>query len=147
MGGCVLLLHALQDFVNLHQRLELLLLVVQVCEVLCQKVGLLDIRHGPLPADGTRHPKIIEDEKAVEIILRLEETKQSNEESTGGGRRLTVTAVGSRLSADLHKASTASMSIIGPNIARPSKVLVNPHGAHDDSIASKDFAINAMYAY
>ncbi|KAF2139535.1 glycosyltransferase family 2 protein [Aplosporella prunicola CBS 121167] len=43
-----------------------------------------------------RHPKVIEDEKAVEVVLRLEERpeqqKQQQQQSTELGRRLTVTA-------------------------------------------------------
>lgn len=51
-----------------------------------------------------RHPKVIEDEKAVEVVLRLEEQKSRpvSTEVDGNaaplGRRLTVTAVGTRLS-------------------------------------------------
>ncbi|KAK5727941.1 hypothetical protein LTR17_012364 [Elasticomyces elasticus] len=54
-----------------------------------------------------KHPKVIEDEKAVEVIFRLEESKESKEEqpsdlhltqTSSRGRRMTVTAVGTRLS-------------------------------------------------
>ncbi|OQN97248.1 hypothetical protein B0A48_16790 [Cryoendolithus antarcticus] len=41
-----------------------------------------------------RHPKIIEDEKAVEIVMRLEEHSATNPSQ---GRRLTIEAVGTRL--------------------------------------------------
>lgn len=57
-----------------------------------------------LYANGFRHPKVVEDEKAVEIVLRLEETatlerKESVRTEGGGrGRKYTITAVGSRLS-------------------------------------------------
>jgi hypothetical protein len=48
----------------------------------------------------TRHPKIVEDEKAIEVVLRLEETAPAKDNSPnnggGGGRRLTVTTIGSR---------------------------------------------------
>lgn len=55
-----------------------------------------------------RHPKVIEDEKAVAVVLRLEEESYSDtkttadiagQDSTGGlARRVTVTAVGTNLS-------------------------------------------------
>src|SRR5690242_12026248 len=41
-----------------------------------------------------RHPKVIEDEKAVEVIVRLEETQMAG--AGGLGRRLTVRTVGAR---------------------------------------------------
>lgn len=45
-----------------------------------------------------RHPKVVEDEKAVEIVLRLEETTKSDLvndpiDPTSQGRRMTVTAI------------------------------------------------------
>ncbi|KAJ9618940.1 hypothetical protein H2203_008756 [Taxawa tesnikishii (nom. ined.)] len=43
-----------------------------------------------------RHPKIIEDEKAIDVVLRLEESAPKAVEA-GEGRRMTITAVGSRL--------------------------------------------------
>lgn len=42
-----------------------------------------------------RHPRIIEDEKAVDVVLRMEEASSGNAEA--GGRRMTVTAIGSQL--------------------------------------------------
>lgn len=68
----------------------------------------------------TRHPKIVEDERAVEVVLRLQEdtTVVTGENSTG--RRLTVTAVGSHLSTEFHNPSISSTSIAGgPDISRP----------------------------
>ncbi|KAK4973276.1 hypothetical protein LTR66_011206 [Elasticomyces elasticus] len=62
-----------------------------------------------------RHPKIIEDERAVEVVLRLEETKPNLSEkdvrkiSEAGvtiGRRLTVTAVGARYSTEAGDTAT-----------------------------------------
>ncbi|KAJ9112854.1 hypothetical protein QFC19_000409 [Naganishia cerealis] len=41
-----------------------------------------------------RHPKIIEDEKAIDVVLRLEEP---NLQPSAQGRRMTVAAIGSRL--------------------------------------------------
>jgi hypothetical protein len=41
-----------------------------------------------------RHPKVIEDEKAVEVVIRLEEEQASPE--CGLGRRLTVRTIGTR---------------------------------------------------
>ncbi|KAK4982048.1 hypothetical protein LTR50_007847 [Elasticomyces elasticus] len=59
-----------------------------------------------------RHPKIIEDASAVEVVLRLEEhdqeqTSQQHNMKEGGGRRMTVTAIGVR----------ASISSIRPALA------------------------------
>lgn len=42
-----------------------------------------------------RHPKVIEDEKAVEVIVRLEET-QAASGASGLGRSLTVRTVGTK---------------------------------------------------
>jgi hypothetical protein len=49
---------------------------------------------------ANRHPKIVEDEKAIDVVLRLQETGPPT--SSGQGRRLTVTAIGSRMRASLH---------------------------------------------
>jgi hypothetical protein len=38
MGLRISVLYAIQDFADRHQRLELLLCLVQICEILCQKV-------------------------------------------------------------------------------------------------------------
>lgn len=44
-----------------------------------------------------RHPKVIEDEKAVEVIVRLEENEMAASVGAGGlGRSLTVRTVGAR---------------------------------------------------
>ncbi|KAJ4993639.1 hypothetical protein SVAN01_00693 [Stagonosporopsis vannaccii] len=44
-----------------------------------------------------RHPKVIEDEKAVEVIVRLEENQMASGADAGGlGRSLTVRTVGAR---------------------------------------------------
>lgn len=49
--------------------------------------------HKETPADWCRrHPKVVENEKALEVVLHLDE-KYTNK-SLGQGRRLTVTAVG-----------------------------------------------------
>ncbi|KAK5129731.1 hypothetical protein LTR08_002942 [Meristemomyces frigidus] len=45
------------------------------------------------------HPKIVEDEKAVEIVLRLEEHAASTLAQPAQGRRMTIEAVGTRLAA------------------------------------------------
>lgn len=45
-----------------------------------------------------RHPKVIEDEKAVEVVIRLEEDQASKQ--GGLGRRLTVRTVGGRPSVE-----------------------------------------------
>ncbi|KAI4651961.1 hypothetical protein J4E93_002158 [Alternaria ventricosa] len=45
-----------------------------------------------------RHPKVIEDEKAVEVVIRLEEEQASPE--CGLGRRMTVRTIGTRGSID-----------------------------------------------
>lgn len=59
-----------------------------------------------------RHPKVIEDEKAVAVVLSLEEESRAELESRGGldqragvdrGRRFTVTAIGTNLSSVAHE--------------------------------------------
>ncbi|EMC96347.1 glycosyltransferase family 2 protein [Baudoinia panamericana UAMH 10762] len=44
-----------------------------------------------------RHPKVIEDERAVEVVLRLDERRPANTAEAMSGRRMTVGAVGLRL--------------------------------------------------
>ena len=61
-----------------------------------------------------RHPKVIEDEKAVEVILRLEEQKMAASAQPEQGRRMTVTAVGSRLSQDA--TGRLSIATVRPSI-------------------------------
>ncbi len=50
--------------------------------------------------DTNRHPKIVDDERAVEVVFRLEEEEPSTQPSRmpSLGRRMTVTAVGTRMS-------------------------------------------------
>jgi hypothetical protein len=68
----------------------------------------------------TRHPKIIEDEKAIEVVLRLEESSRPTADTDGNGRRFTVTAIGSRLSSDHRRSTMVSTSIAaGNNIMIP----------------------------
>jgi hypothetical protein len=68
----------------------------------------------------TRHPKIIEDEKAIEVVLRLEETSRPAAGTDDNGRRFTVTAIGSRLSSDHRRSTIASTSIAaGNNVTIP----------------------------
>jgi hypothetical protein len=73
--------------------------------------------------EDNRHPKIIEDEKAVEVVLRLEESTPKKDEQGGGGRRLTVTAVGSRLSWVPTRNSRGS--VVTAEITRPSMCHTN----------------------
>jgi hypothetical protein len=63
----------------------------------------------------TRHPKIIEDEKAIEVVLRLEETLRPTAGVDDNGRRFTVTAIGSRLSSDHRRSTIASTSFTAGN--------------------------------
>ena len=68
----------------------------------------------------SRHPKIIEDEKAIEVVLRLEEKPQPAAGIDDHGRRFTVTAVGSRLGSDHRRISIAAAGIAaGSSIAIP----------------------------
>lgn len=62
-----------------------------------------------------RHPKIVEDEKAVEVVLRLEETPASHlQPSESRGRRMTVTAIQSSLDMD-RRPTFQSVRISGEN--------------------------------
>jgi hypothetical protein len=63
----------------------------------------------------TRHPKIIEDEKAIEVVLRLEESSRPTVGTDDNGRRFTVTAIGSRLSSDHRRSTMVSTSIAASN--------------------------------
>lgn len=71
----------------------------------------------------TRHPKIIEDSKAIEVVLRLEETTRSTTgtaENATTGRRFTVTAVGAHLGSEHRRSTIVSASIAaGNNLAVP----------------------------
>jgi hypothetical protein len=118
---------------------------LEICELFRQKVNHY---HPPTPTHERstnnkifRHPKIVEDEKAIEVVLRLEETapaKDKNAPAGGGGRRLTVTTIGSRVSWDAARnvtrdsrgsrtSNTASVSVtpgVGGEIANPPRVLL-----------------------
>jgi hypothetical protein len=120
MEMCVSLLHALQNPSHGHQYPELLLRVVQVREVLRQKVWrtpqFIQITSELRKMLTTsRHPKIIEDEKAIEVVLRLEETQRPKTGTDDRGRRFTVTAVGSRLGSDHRRISVAAAGIAAGN--------------------------------
>ncbi|KAI6817667.1 glycosyl transferase [Hortaea werneckii] len=68
-----------------------------------------------------RHPKVIEDERAVEVVLRLEEQPPSPTRPSIGesqGRRMTVTAVGMRLGSAAPRPSLAGTPTAEPT--RPS---------------------------
>ncbi|USP78286.1 glycosyltransferase family 2 protein [Curvularia clavata] len=91
-----------------------------------------------------RHPKVIEDEKAVEVVIRLEEDQHSNE--CGLGRRLTVRTVGGRPSVDeddvdtsaaAHEVLTPPEPICSPGLrqdSRPSSSALRQEG-----VAAKDY--------
>ena len=73
-----------------------------------------------------RHPKIVEDEKAIDVVLRLEDPAASR---TDGARRMTVTAIGSKVRASLVERDGESLSekrvtvmTIGPNIQSGGKL-------------------------
>jgi hypothetical protein len=96
----------------------------------------------PFEADNphTRHPKIIEDEKAIEVVLRLEETTHATPGTDNNGRRFTVTAIGSRLSVDRRRSTIRSTSIAaGDSLAIPSAV---ERGAGIDSRRSSKASSN-----
>jgi hypothetical protein len=140
------LLHALQDPLDFDQRLQLLLLAVEIRELFRQKVNRYHpaatfTHERPTNILIFRHPKIVEDEKAIEVVLRLEETapaKDKNAPASGGGRRLTVTTIGSRVSWDAVRNTTrdsrgsrtsnaASVSVtpgVGGDITNPPRVLL-----------------------
>lgn len=65
-----------------------------------------------------RHPKVIEDEKAVEVVLRLEETTPVTnqnaiyEDEVEGGRRMSVAVVGAQTNARASKRASARFSYI-----------------------------------
>lgn len=65
-----------------------------------------------------RHPKVIEDEKAVEVVLRLEETTPVTKEDTiyedesEGGRRMSVAVLGAQTNPRMSKRVSARFSYI-----------------------------------
>ena len=72
-----------------------------------------------------RHPKIIEDEKAVDIVLRMEESSPT-EAPKEGGRRMSVTAIGSQLhgfvvdnrdSTNIDREARLTITTLGPTLA------------------------------
>lgn len=69
-----------------------------------------------------RHPKVIEDEKAVEVVIRLEEEQQSP--GCGLGRRVTVRTVGGRPS--IEEVETDGVDIVDER--RNSYHVVTEHG-------------------
>lgn len=70
-----------------------------------------------------RHPKIIEDEKAIEVVLRLEEDLNPSASGAGTGRRLTVTAIGSHVDYDLGRTDTEPGSIMARvDVTQPAAV-------------------------
>nr|OQO25518.1 hypothetical protein B0A51_04722 [Rachicladosporium sp. CCFEE 5018] len=63
---------------------------------------------------GSRHPKIIEAEKAVEIVMRLEEHSAS---SPSQGRRMTIEAVGRRLAPRMSSESSRDQLGLVPQLS------------------------------
>lgn len=65
-----------------------------------------------------RHPKVIEDEKAVEVVLRLEETTPVTkedaifEDESEGGRRMSVAVLGAQTNPRMSKRMSARFSYI-----------------------------------
>ncbi|POS71707.1 hypothetical protein DHEL01_v209901 [Diaporthe helianthi] len=66
-----------------------------------------------------RHPKVIEDEKAVEVVLRLEETTPVTngdtipEDESQGGRRMSVAVLGAQANASMSKRGSTRFSYSG----------------------------------
>lgn len=103
-----------------------------------------------------RHPKIIEDEKAIDVVLRMEEqTEAANVQSQG--RRMTISAIGSRLrdytiggstSGDGHRGSAAparKMTLVtfGPSLAH----LSGSAGARDRRVTVAALFEDGQEAY
>lgn len=74
-----------------------------------------------------RHPKVTEDEKAIEVVLRLEE-EESPSGGYSGGRRMTVRTIASTSQAssldeeatspmDLHDTSVYDFAVTKPDVA------------------------------
>ena len=83
-----------------------------------------------------RHPKVIEDEKAVEVVLRLEESSPVLSNPGGRkpsqGRRMTVTAVGTRLNRHGGKLSIASVDLAAEaRLTRPPPARLSPRNTRD----------------
>jgi hypothetical protein len=81
-----------------------------------------------------RHPKVIEDEKAVEVVIRLEEDKAAPD--YGLGRRLTVRTIGARPSGEIADNADGNISPLervetGGGIYR---IVTEPEEAHIDGM-------------
>ncbi|KAJ5058365.1 nucleotide-diphospho-sugar transferase [Bipolaris maydis] len=93
-----------------------------------------------------RHPKVIEDEKAVEVVIRLEEDQASKQ--GGLGRRLTVRTVGGRPSVeeqvdDLDTARNsydglaAPEPVMSPDFRKDSRP--SSHVLRTEGVAARDY--------
>lgn len=105
LGGTLRLLLAVQNHLDGHQRCKLLL----VRHRLSAHTHCILILHRTLYKYARyftkRHPKVTEDEKAVEVVVRLDESAAA---AQGGiGRRLTVRTVRAN-SAESEKSSVPS---------------------------------------
>lgn len=67
-----------------------------------------------------RHAKIIEDDKAINVVLQLEEAELARRASMIGGRRMTVTAIGSQTDIDTGSsdpgARKMTVTTLGPRL-------------------------------
>jgi hypothetical protein len=94
-----------------------------------------------------RHPKVIEDEKAVEVVIRLEEDQAAKQ--GGLGRRLTVRTVGARTSVDeeidddtdnarnSYDLITAPEAVISPGFREDSRP--TSHALRTEGVAARDY--------
>jgi len=110
-----------------------------------------------------RHPKVVEDEKAVEIVIRLEE--EATSAASGIGRRLTVRTVGARSPAPvegdeaispLHRTETGVSPGVSPlqrNDTGILRIITHPEPVHArmstpalerEGIAGTDYFFNAQ---
>lgn len=86
-----------------------------------------------------RHPKIIEDEKAIDVVLHLEEQTPA-EQPVAQGRRMTITAIGSRLrdfsfgGGSTHRAGSGPRPSVAP--ARKATLVTFGPGVAHHSISS-----------
>lgn len=96
-----------------------------------------------------RHAKIIEDDKAINVVLQLEEAEPDHRASiTGGGRRMTVTAIGSQTDIDTGSsepgARKMTVTTLGPRLGSADII---EEEELDEKMTSTATNENAAYGY
>jgi hypothetical protein len=93
-----------------------------------------------------RHPKVIEDEKAIEVIIRLEEDSASTKQ--GLGRGMTIRAVTSNQQGDASDEEAVSpMAIISQGTIRSITAPEPVHARTDERILEREGVAATYYFF